>query len=80
MAPEILKIEQVAELLRLHTMTIYRLAKGGRLPGFKVGGRWRFRRDTLEAWMADRAQMAHLEGEGRRLKIIDGKKRGVKDG
>ena len=68
MATEILKIEQVAELLHLHVMTVYRLAKEGHLPGFKVGGRWRFRRDTLEAWMADRAQMAHLQGEGRREK------------
>lgn len=66
MAPEILTVEEVARLLHLHAMTVYRLAKEGKLPGFKVGGRWRFRRDTLEAWMADRAQVAHLEGEARR--------------
>lgn len=65
MAPEILTIGEIAALLHLHVMTVYRLAKEGKLPGFKVGGRWRFRRDTLEAWMADRAQMAHLEGEAR---------------
>lgn len=65
MAPEILTVGEVAAFLHLHAMTIYRLAKEGKLPGFKVGGRWRFRRDTLEAWMADRAQMAHLEGEAR---------------
>ncbi len=72
MAPEILTISQVAELLRLHVMTIYRLAKEGRLPGFKVGGRWRFRKDAMEAWMVDRAQMARLEGDGLRLKKVKG--------
>lgn len=66
MAPEILTVEQVAELLHLHPMTVYRLAKGGKLPGFKVGGRWRFRKDAIEEWMVDRTQVARLEGESRR--------------
>jgi len=69
---DILTIEQVAELLHLHVMTVYRLAREGRLPGFKVGARWRFRRDVLESWMADRAQTALLEAESRRLSITGG--------
>lgn len=68
MSPEILTIDQVADLLHLHEMTIYRLAKEGKLPGFKVGGRWRFQRDALETWMVDRAQVARLEGEVKRKK------------
>ena len=68
MAPEILTVSQVAEVLHLHPMTVYRLAKEGKLPGFKVGGRWRFHRDAMETWMVDRAQVAKLEGEIRRLK------------
>ena len=66
MAPEILTVEQVAELLHLHTMTVYRLVKEGKLPGFKVGGRWRFEKTALETWMVDRAQVARLEGENKR--------------
>ncbi|MBI1953901.1 MAG: helix-turn-helix domain-containing protein [Candidatus Omnitrophica bacterium] len=68
MSPEILTINQVADLLHLHEMTVYRLAKEGKLPGFKVGGRWRFQRDALETWMVDRAQVARLEGEVKRKK------------
>ena len=67
MAPEILTVEQIAEFLHLHVMTIYRLAKQGKLPGFKVGGRWRFHRSALEDWMVDRAQVARLEAENRKL-------------
>ena len=48
MVSEILKVEQVAEILQLHVMTVYRLAKDGKLPGFKVGGRWRFNKEALE--------------------------------
>jgi len=69
---DILTIGRVAELLHLHVMTVYRLAREGRLPGFKVGSRWRFRRDVLESWMADRAQAALLEAESRRLGLTGG--------
>jgi len=48
-------------------MTVYRLAKEGKLPGFKVGGRWRFGRDAMETWMVDRAQVAKLEAENHKL-------------
>ena len=67
MDSDILTIGQVAELLHLHVMTVYRLAKGGKLPGFKVGGRWRFQKDAMETWMVDRAQVAKLEAENERL-------------
>ena len=65
---EIFTIDEVARLLHLHRMTVYRFAKQGKLPGFKVGGRWRFRYKDLENWMADRAQIARLEGQSQSLK------------
>ena len=67
MESDILTVGQVAELLHLHAMTVYRLAKEGKLPGFKVGGRWRFRQDAMESWMVDRAQVAKLEAENLRI-------------
>lgn len=68
MTPEILTVDELARLLHLHVMTVYRLVKQGKLPGFKVGGRWRFRRDAVEDWMVDQAQMIRLEGESHRAK------------
>jgi len=64
MAPnEILTVEQVAALLHLHPMTVYRLVQRGKLPGFKVGGRWRFDKQVLENWVIDRTQLARLEAD-----------------
>ena len=31
--------------------TAYPLAAEGKIPGFKVGGSWRFRRDEIEGWI-----------------------------
>ncbi len=48
MTDEILTLKEVAEYLKLAEKTAYRLAAEGKLPGFKVGGSWRFRRDEIE--------------------------------
>jgi excisionase family DNA binding protein len=63
MSPEVLTVEQVAQLLHLHIMTVYRLVKEGKLPGFKVGGRWRFEKEALERWIVDRTQLTRLQAE-----------------
>ncbi len=48
MDSDILTIREVAEYLKLNEKTAYRLAADGKIPGFKVGGSWRFRRDEIE--------------------------------
>lgn len=51
MADDILTIQEVAAYLKLNEKTAYRLASEGKLPGFKVGGSWRFKRVDLEKWI-----------------------------
>ncbi len=51
---EILTIKQVATYLQVTERTIYRLTAADRIPAFKVGGSWRFRRGDLEHWIAGR--------------------------
>jgi excisionase family DNA binding protein len=51
---EILTIEEVAAYLKAGKRTVYRLAASGKLPAFKLGGTWRFRRGNLDQWIASR--------------------------
>jgi excisionase family DNA binding protein len=51
MDDEILTLEEVAKYLKLAKKTAYRLAAEGKLPGFKVGGSWRFKRIDIEEWI-----------------------------
>jgi len=53
MTDEILTLKEVAEYLKLAEKTAYRLAAEGKLPGFKVGGSWRFRKEDIESWIAE---------------------------
>lgn len=51
MNDEILTLKEVTEYLKLAEKTAYRLAQKGKLPGFKVGGSWRFKREDIEVWI-----------------------------
>lgn len=51
MNDQILTLKEVAAYLKLAEKTAYRLASEGKLPGFKVGGSWRFKREDLETWI-----------------------------
>lgn len=49
---EILTIDEVAAYLKAGKRTVYRLASSGKIPAFKLGGTWRFRRAELDQWIA----------------------------
>ena len=49
---EILTLDEVAVYLKAGKRTVYRLAAEGKLPAFKLGGTWRFRRSDLDEWIA----------------------------
>ena len=51
MSDEILTLKELAEYLKLTEKTAYRLAAEGKLPGFKVGGSWRFKSEDINAWI-----------------------------
>ncbi len=53
MTDEILTLKEVANYLKLTEKTAYRLAADGKLPGFKVGGSWRFKREDVSAWIEE---------------------------
>ena len=56
METDILTIKEVAEYLRITEKTAYRLASERKIPGFKVGGSWRFRKGEIDAWIDEDAR------------------------
>lgn len=49
--PPAMTVREVAGYLNVDDKTIYRLAKRGELPGFKVAGAWRFRKVDIDTWI-----------------------------
>jgi len=55
---EILTPHDAAKYLCVHVRTIYRLAKKGEIPGRKIGGSWRFKKNTLDEWLSGRENIS----------------------
>jgi len=51
---EIMTPREAAEYLSVHVRTIYRLVKNGEIPGRKIGGSWRFKKDALDEFLSIR--------------------------
>jgi excisionase family DNA binding protein len=45
---QILTTKELAKYLKLTKVTIYKYVSEGKIPGFKVGSRWRFDRDKID--------------------------------
>lgn len=64
MDTDVMTIREVAEFLKLNEKTAYRLAAEGKIPGFKVGGAWRFRRSEIDRWIEQQSAEQKKRGDG----------------
>ncbi len=53
MRENVMTVRELANYLKMKPVTIYKHAQTGRLPAFKVGATWRFKRKTIDKWIAD---------------------------
>ncbi|MBI4488323.1 MAG: helix-turn-helix domain-containing protein [Deltaproteobacteria bacterium] len=51
MQEPLLTTEQVARYLTVDKFTVYRLVSQNKIPAFKVGNQWRFKRRMIDAWL-----------------------------
>ena len=49
-------VQELATYLRMKPVTIYKHAKAGKLPCFKVGAKWRFKKSTIDRWITDQEE------------------------
>ena len=54
--PDVLTVEQLAELLQVDEKTVRSLAAKDELPGRRVGRHWRFSRQAVLDWLATPGQ------------------------
>ncbi|MDK6079905.1 helix-turn-helix domain-containing protein [Massilia varians] len=58
----ILTLDELAAYLKVGKRRLYRLAAQAEIPAFKVGGTWRFRRNDIDRWIAERSRPATRKG------------------
>lgn len=64
MTESAMTVREVATYLNVNEKTVYRLAQKRELPGFKVAGAWRFRREDIDRWIEEQKQAGIRIDEG----------------
>ena len=52
----VLTVKEVADYLKVHSFTVYKLLRNQELPGFRIGTDWRFNKERIDQWMADKTK------------------------
>ena len=47
----IMTVKDIASYLKLNERTVYRMASSAKIPAFKVGTSWRFKKEEKDAWI-----------------------------
>jgi excisionase family DNA binding protein len=51
---KVMTLEEVAEFIKVHPSTVYRLLRKHQIPAFRLGSDWRFNLESIERWIAER--------------------------
>jgi excisionase family DNA binding protein len=62
---KLLTPREIAVYMQMNERTVLKLAQAGEIPGTQVGGQWRFRRDIIDAWLAER--MGHSSDDAEQI-------------
>jgi excisionase family DNA binding protein len=59
---EVMNIRQASGYLGISPDTLYKYLSEGKLPAFKLGNRWRFKKTTLDRWMELQSEHGTVKG------------------
>lgn len=59
-SPEVMNIRQASQYLGISPDTLYKYVTEEKIPAFKLGNRWKFKKTILDAWMERKSMI----GEG----------------
>ncbi len=63
-AREVMNIRQASQYLGVSPDTLYKYVNEQKIPAFKLGNRWRFKKSKLDQWMEEKS--AEVEVKARK--------------
>src|SRR5690348_4051173 len=58
---EVMNIRQASQYLGVSPDTLYKYVNEQKIPAFKLGNRWRFKKSKLDQWMEEKSMEAPAE-------------------
>lgn len=65
---EVMNIRQASQYLGVSPDTLYKYVAEERIPAFKLGNRWRFKKSKLDQWMEEKSTTGEGKGKTTRKK------------
>lgn len=62
---EVMDIRQASQYLGVSPDTLYKYLSRSKIPAFKLGNRWRFKKSMLDRWMERQSQAGDATGNRR---------------
>ena len=53
---EVMTLREASQYLGISPDTLYKYLSEDRIPAFKLGNRWRFKKDLLDRWMESKSE------------------------
>ena len=67
--PEFMTLVELASYLSVSERTIYDWAQRGKVPAYKLGAAWRFRKDEIDRWLTSRRSGPALDPQTERCSV-----------
>lgn len=55
-AKEVMTLREASQYLGISPDTLYKYLNEDKIPAFKLGNRWRFKKDLLDRWMEQKSE------------------------
>jgi excisionase family DNA binding protein len=62
-AREVMNIRQASQYLGVSPDTLYKYVGEQRIPAFKLGNRWRFKKSRLDQWMEEKSSQVEPQSK-----------------
>jgi excisionase family DNA binding protein len=59
---EVMNIRQASQYLGVSPDTLYKYVGEQKIPAFKLGNRWRFKKSKLDEWMEEKSSQTEVKG------------------
>ena len=60
---EVMNIRQASQYLGVSPDTLYKYVNEQKIPAFKLGNRWRFKKSKIDEWMEEKSVAADARGK-----------------
>lgn len=60
---DIMTVKELADYLKIAEKTAYRFTSEGKVPGFKVGSAWRFKKEEIDAWIKRQSEASTAQNQ-----------------